>query len=135
MVISMKEILNYPKCESVEDVEKFKSFMIEKMTPIFLNFKGLTINKYTLNDFKMKLINKYPVVRDIRHIKDGDIAIEFNEVYLFSKNMIINDDNQIELNNNRYKLYIDNKNELHISNLDLYGSKINDETIYICEMI
>ena len=83
----------------------------------------------------MKLINKYPVVRDIRHLKDGDIAIEFNEVYLFSKNMIINDDNQIELNNNRYKLYIDNKNELHISNLDLYGSKINDETIYICEMI
>lgn len=131
----MKDILNYPKCESVEDVERFKSFMIEKITPMFLDFKGLTINKYTLNDFRTKLINKYPVVRDIRHIKDGDIAIEFNEMYLFSKNMIINDDNQIELNDGRYKLYIDNKNELHISDLNLNGSKINDEIIYICEMI
>ena len=131
----MKEILNYPRCENIKDLENFKDFMLSKMNVVFDSYKFKSISITTLNMLKYELKDKYPIVRDVRHLYGGMIAVEFNEIYLFSKNLVINEYNQIELNDGRYKLYIDNDNQLHISDIEYDDSELSEEISYVCEMI
>ena len=95
----MKEILNYPKCESVEDVQEFKEFLIDKMN-IVLN-------------------------------TDDGLEIKLNRIFLFSKNLIVNQENQIVLNNGRFKLCINNKKELKIIEPKNEFSEISKEVYYM----
>ena len=68
----MKEILDYPKCESVEDVQEFKEFLIDKMNNVLKSYKGKNITQTSLNHFKADL--KYEYVFEIAEIKyDGDL--------------------------------------------------------------
>lgn len=129
--VFMKDVLAYPKCKTNKDVELFKSFMLEKITPIFLKFKGKVINDCTLMDFKNKLIDSYPIVQDIKHKNGSEVSIEFDEIFLFSKNLIINKDGQIELNDGSYKMSINKNKEIKIKKDFTDYSKISDNIYYV----
>ena len=129
--VLMEDVLAYPKCKTSKDVEAFKDFMLEKITPIFLNFKGRIINDCTLIEFKNKLIDVYPIVQDVKHKNGNDVAIEFDEIFLFSKNLIINKYGQIELNDGSYKMCINKNKEIKIKKDFNDYCKISDKIYYV----
>ena len=126
----MKEILDYPKCESEEDIKKFKEFIISKMNNIFKSYKGKNITQTSLNHFKADLQYEYPIVEDIKY-NCGILEIKLNRIFLFSKNLIVNQENQIMLNDGRFKLCINNKKELKITEPKDDFSEISNEVYYV----
>ena len=126
----MKEILDYPKCESVEDVQKFKEFLIDKINIILESYKGKNITQTSLNHFKIDLQYEYPIVEDIKYTNDG-LEIKLNRIFLFSKNLIVNQENQIVLNDGRFKLCINNEKELKITEPKDDYSEISKEVYYM----
>lgn len=126
----MKEILDYPKCESEEDIKKFKEFIISKMNNIFKSYKGKNITQTSLNHFKADLQYEYPIIEDIKY-KDDGLEIKLNRIFLFSKNLIVNQENQIMLNDGRFKLCINNKKELKITEPKDDFSEISNEVYYV----
>lgn len=127
----MKEILNYPKCESEEDIKKFKEFIIDKINNVLKYYKGKNINQTTLNHLKTDLQYEYPIIEDIKY-KDYDcFEIKLNRIFLFSKNLIVNQQNQIVINDGRFKLCINNEKELKIIEPKNDFSKISEEVYYI----
>ena len=129
-MLPMKEILDYPKCESAEDVQKFKEFMIDKINNILEFYKGKNITQTSLNHFKVDLQYEYPIVEDIKYIDDG-LEIKLNRIFLFSKNLIVNKQNQIVLNNGRFKLCVNNEKELKITEPNGDFSEISNEVYYM----
>lgn len=131
----MKDIIEYPKCESNEDLTEFKSFITMKLNEIFIKYKGLRITSTNMNRLRFELIEKYPIIRDIKDIGNGQITIIFNKVFLLTKNIVQNDDNfALELNNSRYKLLINNYNNIEIIQTDKKGLKV-DNVEFFYEMI
>lgn len=126
----MKEILDYPKCESVEDVQEFKEFLIDKMNIVLKSYKGKNITQTSLNHFKADLKYEYPIVEDIKYTDDG-LEIKLNRIFLFSKNLIVNQENQIVLNNGKFKLCINNEKELKITEPKNEFSEISEEVYYM----
>lgn len=126
----MKEILDYPKCESEEDVQEFKEFLIDKINVVLESYKGKNITQTSLNHFKIDLQYEYPIVEDIKYIDDG-LEIKLNRIFLFSKNLIVNQENQIVLNDGRFKLCINNKKELKITEPKDDYSEISEEVYYV----
>lgn len=126
----MKEILNYPKCESVEDVQKFKEFMIDKINNVLESYKGKNITQTSLNHFKADLKYEYPIVEDIKY-DCSILKIKLNRIFLFSKNLIVNKQNQIVLNNGRFKLCVNNEKELKITEPNGDFSEISNEVYYM----
>lgn len=127
----MKEILDYPKCESVKDVQKFKEFLIDKINIVFEYYKGEKITQTSLNHLKIDLQYNYPIIEDIKYIGCGDFEIKLNRIFLFSKNLIVNQENQIVLNNGRFKLCINNEKELKIIEPKDDFSEISKEVCYM----
>ena len=133
--LNMKDIIEYPKCESNEDLTEFKSFITMKLNEIFIKYKGLRITSTNMNRLRFELIEKYPIIRDIKDIGNGQITIIFNKVFLLTKNIVQNDDNfALELNNSRYKLLINNYNNIEIIQTDKKGLKV-DNVEFFYEMI
>ena len=131
----MKDIIEYPKCESNEDLTEFKSFITMKLNEIFIKYKGLRITLTNMNRLRFELIEKYPIIKDIKDIGNGKITIIFNKVFLLTKNIVQNDDNfALELNNSRYKLVINNYNNIEIIQTDKKGLKV-DNVEFFYEMI
>ena len=131
----MKDIIEYPKCESNEDLTEFKSFIIMKLNEIFIKYKGLRITSTNMNRLRFELIEKYPIIKDIKDIGNGQITIIFNKVFLLTKNIVQNDDNfSLELNNSRYKLLINNYNNIEIIQTNKKGLKV-DNVEFFYEMI
>ena len=131
----MKDIIEYPKCESNEDLTEFKSFIMMKLNEIFIKYKGLRITSTNMNRLRFELIEKYPIIKDIKDIGNGKITIMFNKVFLLTKNIVQNDDNfALELNNSRYKLIINNYNNIEIIQTDKKGLKV-DNVEFFYEMI
>lgn len=126
----MKEILDYPKCESEEDIKKFKEFIIDKINDVFKYYKGKNINQTTLNHLKTDLKYKYPIIEDVKYIGCGDFEIKLNKIFLFSKNLIVNQ-NQIMVNDGRFKLCINNEKELKIIEPKDDYSEISKEVCYM----
>lgn len=131
----MKDIIEYPKCENNEDLTEFKSFITMKLNEIFIKYKGLRITSTNMNRLRFELIEKYPIIRDIKDIGNGQITIIFNKVFLLTKNIVQNDENfALELNNSRYKLLINNYNNIEIIQTDKKGLKV-DNVEFFYEMI
>lgn len=126
----MKEILDYPKCESVEDVQKFKKFLIDKINIVLESYKGKNITQTSLNHFKTDLKYEYPIIEDIKYDCDG-LGIKLNEIFLFSKNLIVNKENRIVLNDGKFKLCVNNENELKIIEPNDDYSEISKEVYYM----
>ena len=126
----MKEILDYPKCESEEDIKKFKEFMIDKINIVLKSYKGKNITQTSLNHFKTDLKYEYPIVEDIKYTDDG-LEIKLNRIFLFSKNLIVNQENQIVLNDGKFKLCINNERELKIIEPKDDYSKISEDVYYM----
>lgn len=130
--LSMKDILEYPKCETDEDLDNFKSFIVMKLNEIFIKYKGLNMTSTNMNRLRSELIEGFPIIKDIKDIGNGNITIIFDKVFLLTKNIIQDDESFIlELNNSRYKLAINNYNEIKMIQTDKKGLKIDDVEFFM----